>query len=396
MKCNEYIPLLSAHIDGANSEIEERRLQQHLRSCKRCRELLAQMEQTDAALVENIAEPPEDLTARIMDQVRAEPKKKRAMTRVYGSICAAALATAALLAFVFSGNLPMPGFPNDGDPVSASDNSKMQDLSEDSLASPMSAEENQSGNYYGAVSEDPSSTDSYIESAPLSDKSYSETYPVSSEPYTEPMLPYAEPTEPNVPDTEPNVTVSDPGTADTEPTVSSGLQPKDAISDETEPQESAVISLPPLSPDSTGIPVGTYPAPSNTRKPSAVTDNTPVNAPLLVIWDAAELTALEEVVPVPFQSNSAEESNFTPCQNVPADTLYDRLLSAMPLNLPPLNNSMTLPFEIKSYSVPYETMMALFEECIGTYEIAAYYPAALEDFEHCTILVVERTVEPIE
>ena len=31
MKCdNSYLPLISGHIDGCNSEIEERRLQQHL------------------------------------------------------------------------------------------------------------------------------------------------------------------------------------------------------------------------------------------------------------------------------------------------------------------------------------------------------------------------------
>ena len=72
MNCNDYLPLLGGHLDSMNTAVEEQRLQKHLSACKHCRALLAQMEQTDALLHASKAEPPADLTARIMAQVRKE------------------------------------------------------------------------------------------------------------------------------------------------------------------------------------------------------------------------------------------------------------------------------------------------------------------------------------
>ena len=40
MDCEFYYPLLSAHIDGENSEAEEAQLQEHLAVCPHCRALL--------------------------------------------------------------------------------------------------------------------------------------------------------------------------------------------------------------------------------------------------------------------------------------------------------------------------------------------------------------------
>lgn len=105
MNCEEYLPLISGHIDGANSEIEERRLQSHLNTCESCRALLAQTEQNDALLRSSVATPPPDLTARILREVRSEkqsPRKKR-----WIPIAASGLAAAALLSLVIWGKLPL-------------------------------------------------------------------------------------------------------------------------------------------------------------------------------------------------------------------------------------------------------------------------------------------------
>lgn len=82
MNCDEYLPLISGHLDGVNSEIEERRLQEHLETCEACRVLLSQMEQNDA-LLQSAATPPADLTDRIMNAVRKEKRtaKKRWILR---------------------------------------------------------------------------------------------------------------------------------------------------------------------------------------------------------------------------------------------------------------------------------------------------------------------------
>ena len=77
MKCSQIFPLLSGHLDGANSEIEERRLQQHLKTCRHCRELLARLEENDALLASQEAQPPVDLAARILSLIHiSEPTRR--------------------------------------------------------------------------------------------------------------------------------------------------------------------------------------------------------------------------------------------------------------------------------------------------------------------------------
>lgn len=98
----EYAALLSGHIDQMNTAEEEARLRSHLRECAHCRELLRQMERNDAALRMLPAEPAEELTARIMNSVRSQPRKRRFGKRL---IPVAAAAAVAVLVFAFSGTL---------------------------------------------------------------------------------------------------------------------------------------------------------------------------------------------------------------------------------------------------------------------------------------------------
>lgn len=113
MDCRDYLPLLSGHLDGANSELEERRLQQHLQSCKHCREFLLELEQADFLLKESKAAPPAELTARIMEQVRKEPKL-RPRRRRYFAISATAVTAAALLGFAVFSGLHLPDSAKSG------------------------------------------------------------------------------------------------------------------------------------------------------------------------------------------------------------------------------------------------------------------------------------------
>ena len=106
MNCDEYLPLISAHLDGANSEIEERRLQEHLYTCEACRTLLSQMEQNDALLKSSAAVPPADLTERIMREVRKEQKASSSGKKRIISMVTSGLAVAALLGLVIWKGLP--------------------------------------------------------------------------------------------------------------------------------------------------------------------------------------------------------------------------------------------------------------------------------------------------
>ena len=106
MNCDEYLPLISAHLDGANSEIEERRLQEHLYTCEACRALLSQMEQNDALLKSSAAVPPADLTERIMREVRKEQKASSSGKKRIISMVTSGLAVAALFGLVIWRGLP--------------------------------------------------------------------------------------------------------------------------------------------------------------------------------------------------------------------------------------------------------------------------------------------------
>lgn len=133
MDCEFYYPLLSAHIDGENSEAEEAQLQEHLAVCPHCRALLRQWEQTDSLLVQTPA-PPADLTARILKQL---PKKRRRRRLLYFAAPAATLAAAAVLALAVFGAMNLPAYAKNcqfefasGDDAAFSDSDYLLDLTD--------------------------------------------------------------------------------------------------------------------------------------------------------------------------------------------------------------------------------------------------------------------------
>lgn len=106
MQCEEYLSLLSAHLDGALDAHEEARLQAHLAQCAHCRALLKEWQAQQTAL-EDVPPMPERLHADVMRQVRASEKKRRPARR-WIPLAAGAAAAAAMLTLAVSGVLPMP------------------------------------------------------------------------------------------------------------------------------------------------------------------------------------------------------------------------------------------------------------------------------------------------
>lgn len=77
MDCDKYMELLSARLDGALTEEEERELEEHLAACPDCRAVGAQLSALQGAFPELEEIPvPEGFTQSVMDRIRAEEPKK--------------------------------------------------------------------------------------------------------------------------------------------------------------------------------------------------------------------------------------------------------------------------------------------------------------------------------
>ena len=361
MQCSNYISLLSGHIDGRNSEVEERRLQQHLQACKHCRALLEQMERTDAALHESKQEPPADLTARIMAQVRKEPKQKNSHKRAIFSIGAAGLAAAALLAFVFFGDLKLP------------------ELSSDENAPVITVYEQAEGRENAPAEVADKLFCAY---ADLSSDSFSEQLTEENSPY------YGLTSTQQLPTTE-------------------SLAPTEAVSSESAPAALSSdaanhLTLPAVSADTTESQVSTEGIGNGIpRRKPPMPASIETEAPLLVIWNAEpeSFTLLKELTPLEEASKpdapSTENTELTNEAAAESSSLYARLLAALPLakklsEMPPDLPSKPAP-SITKYLVSYEQLSALFTECVGTYETAVYYPASVCNLDQCTVLVINNS-----
>ena len=103
MNCDESLILISGHLDGTNTEAEEKSLRKHLETCEDCRRLLEQMEENDRLLRESRAEAPADLKDRIMKEVRGGRKNRKPF---YISVATSGLAVAAMLTLIFVGKGP--------------------------------------------------------------------------------------------------------------------------------------------------------------------------------------------------------------------------------------------------------------------------------------------------
>lgn len=331
MNCDEYLPLISGHLDGANSEFEERRLQEHLQACEDCRALLAIMEQNDALLKGSAAEPPADLTERIMQQVRKEKRSAPSRKKRWLPIAASGLAAAALLALVVWGNVPFVSVSRDA-------------LSADAAKTIETAApaETVNENAYGSL-------------ARASD-------------------------------------LTEAPAAPTEPFLTQSFVPSYAI-EELEPDDQAPKAYAGFVPDfpdyqfdsntaieTSGISVGSLDAPTEPGDKRTPLYYTHASA-MLIVWGANHMDALKEYEP-------EDLNEYAPLNARLAPSLYERYQAVLPLLRDFDRISADDGFGITVYTVPYETLMAAFNECVGVYENAIYYPAAFTAPEECSVVLV--------
>ena len=101
--CEKYFDLISAYIDGELTASEEAELNTHLASCSHCRAVYDALAGISGELRSDLADPPEDLSAKVMSSVRAEsgyplagvsrePKKRRAVIYRRAALAAACIA----------------------------------------------------------------------------------------------------------------------------------------------------------------------------------------------------------------------------------------------------------------------------------------------------------------
>ena len=109
MDCHEVSELLSAYIDGELDPVESRKITSHLNVCVHCRQELSELQQTIQFLHElPDLTPPTDFCLRVMNKIKAEPKKRpwyAFKAKQWFSLGAVA---AALLLFVVSANVISP------------------------------------------------------------------------------------------------------------------------------------------------------------------------------------------------------------------------------------------------------------------------------------------------
>ena len=378
MKCNQILPLLSGHLDGANSEIEERRLQQHLKTCRHCRELLTQMEENDALLASQEAQPPADLTNRIMSQVRKEEKKPRLGKRFIVSTAATGLAAAALLAFVVWSNVSLPKSSDSAPEMAALDNANEY---ERVAVSDMEAGSNTDEN----ILNDTLTADTGLYGSTGLNGSGStpaDTWLQLEAPETEPattqgtllektdavVADSSEPTEPAE-----SITAQDTYFEPSPPPIAS-------IQDENATDESVV---PPPMYAYSGQTAENLPPKRGVLKQKAV------EGPVLVIWktDAAEIAGLADCSLSPAETASAD---------VLGDNLYTRMNNGLFLRPRPRDDGQETSLAVTTCTVDYEALTALFDECAGTYELCVYYPASIKSLEKCTVLLVEISTKPAD
>ena len=378
MKCSQIFPLLSGHLDGANSEIEERRLQQHLKTCRHCRELLARLEENDALLASQEAQPPADLTNRIMSQIRKEEKKPRLGKRFIVSTAATGLAAAALLAFVVWSNVSLPKSSDSAPEMVALDNANEY---ERVAVSEMEAGSNTDEN----ILNDTLTADTGLYGSTGLNGSGStpaDTWLQLEAPETEPattqgtllektdavVADSSEPTEPAE-----SITAQDTYFEPSPPPIAS-------IQDENTTDES--VEPPPMYAYS-GQTAENLPPKRGTAKQKTI------EGPVLVIWktDTAEIANLADCALSPAETASAD---------VLGDNLYTRMNNGLFLRPRPRDDGQETSLAVTTCTVDYEALTALFDECAGTYELCVYYPASIKSLEKCTVLLVEISTKPAD
>lgn len=378
MKCNQILPLLSGHLDGANSEIQERRLQQHLKTCRHCREFLTQMEENDALLASQEAQPPADLTNRIMSQIRKEEKKPRLGKRFIVSTAATGLAAAALLAFVVWSNVSLPKSSDSAPEMAALDNANEY---ERVAVSDMEAGSNTDEN----ILNDTLTADTGLYGSTGLNGSGStpaDTWLQLEAPETEPATTHGmllEKTDAVVADSsepmEPaeSITAQDTYFEPSPPPIAS-IQDENATDESVEPPPMYAYS---------GQTAENLPPKRGASNQKAA------EGPVLVIWktDTAEIAGLADCSLSPAETASAD---------VLGDNLYTRMNNGLFLRPRPRDDGQETSLAVTTCTVDYEALTALFDECAGTYELCVYYPASIKSLEKCTVLLVEISTKPAD
>lgn len=318
MNCDEYLPLISGHLDGANSGFEERRLQEHLQTCEACRALLSQMEQNDALLKGSAAAPPADLTERIMREVRKEKQPKTSKSKRWIPVAVSGLAAAAVLSLVFWGNLP--GLNSSPDAVKAGT------VETEAAEAVEMLREEAAGPLYGSTS------------ATTATLAAIDTPVVTESPV----------------ETDASITNAAPDDVDTT-------------------EKSIVPDFPAYSDDMINSTEGTSSEIRHiTFRPSA---------PMLIVWGADSMDALADFAPEDLNEYAPLTARLSP-------SLYERCQAVLPLLREFDTISPAEGYGITVYTVSYETMKAVFNECIGVYENAIYYPVSFTAPDECIVVLV--------
>ena len=404
MHCNDYLQLLSGHLDHTNSEKEEKRLQGHLKSCKRCRELLAQMEANDILLNDEAIVPPADLTGRIMQQVSKEPRKRRSYRRII-SYTAAGLATAAMLTLVLTGHIPSMSkstaadetanaLPYAGTALTAAEENRAAPT-DGALETP-----NEKDTLFGATEcspapstdaqtiDDGAPDDTVVFAAPddLGDEKPKEGSednnsgtPPTEAPTAE-MTSEAAPPE-TLPATEPVTAAS------TEAPTAPATEPNDSL---LPPMYTCALppagSPEPLDPTLADPSGNRLPPNKRDLKPSEELSVFP-DGPVVVLWDAdaASLTS--------YSGLESVEIKQLPTAN--DELLFPRFMLSLPLAEKSLLNNSLLPsetgFAVMAYRTSYTTFNSVLLDFIGAYEITVYYPKTEGDYTQGLVLCITCT-----
>lgn len=90
MTCKEALVLISGNLDNVNSEQENQNLFQHLKHCPHCRAILTDFRSADIAITALKQEAPAELSAKVMDAIKAKSPKKTKRHRGWPILAAAA------------------------------------------------------------------------------------------------------------------------------------------------------------------------------------------------------------------------------------------------------------------------------------------------------------------
>lgn len=131
MSCKDYVLFMSGHIDGTNSQKDEKTLQSHLVTCPQCRQTLEEMKANDCILQSNTLVPPERILKNVMASVRNDAKKKTNSIRHYIVSFAAA---AAVLCLVLVATLRTPEKPNTDGQITEVPNQSVADYAGDEVS----------------------------------------------------------------------------------------------------------------------------------------------------------------------------------------------------------------------------------------------------------------------